>query len=495
MEAIKLAISFLVSIFTIIGGIVLCLQTPVIGLQGLILFAMIAVIVLLVKYIITIINSLKTPILIRTDFNTLLSTQAFKGKFNKEYQKLDDLAKCTFTLLLLDQTKSGAWSNTYLYRRIICREGIPFAKGSLTGTPLALFSILSLIDNDDYDFIEYLTSDLAETLNKVIQPDGQYLRRYTVGTVGRVPEMEPARHTSGGLLSAILIGDVTELDKISLKYLLKVNSLQDSWDKGIVIRTLLSVLYSKHFSIYYKLKTYLFRNRLINRLIDESKFAKHQSLIWSHPYEYGKDINNQWATIWALYPLMSDKLLSKRKRNKIKLILESLINSQISASENKDALLPSEIDGNNYKGKGEFVFSTVLIPTIFRSFDREDYLQQSLTRILNNSENIIIRPSQPSNDDVKSIEGYFAWSAMCLTAASFGVTIDKTSTKLIMKLIKELKGIQFNLNEQKDISTAISNCLLRYNIFPNEFIEPLKISIINLLKYRNKIDEEELILN
>ncbi len=495
MESFKFTLSLLISIFAIVGGIILFLQNPLLEYKGLILLATILVVVFAVKFIVGTIEPSKSPILIRTNFSSFLPKINLKDK--PEFEKLCDLTKCAFTLLLLEQTESGTWSNSYLYRRIISNEGIPLSKGSLTGTPLALFSILSLIDKDDHDFIEYLTGNLTETLNKVIQPDGQYLRRYTIGQVGRVPEMEPPRHTAGGLLCAIIIGDITELDKVCLKFLLDVKALPDAWDKGIVIRTLTSVIYDNHFSSIDRLKSYRRRNRLINLLIEEAKFAKHQSLIWSHPYEYGKDINNQWATIWALYPLISDKLLSSQKRRALQKILKNLIKSHIAASLDKSSLLPAEIVIENFQGKGEYVFSTALTPTILHAFENysvsehEQTSLNALNRILSNAKKIIKNPTQSPNQDIKSLEGYFAWAGMCLTSASFGIAIDKTSTKLIVKLVKELRSIKVDSSLDENMNIQIEKYLQKYNIFSDEFIDPLKISIGNLLQYRDAVQAEE----
>lgn len=105
-----------------------------------------------------------------------------------------EITKAALVLMALDRTDSGLWGKSYILRT--GRKSA--AHGSLTGTPIALVAVHSILGDDSAAIHDWTSHPLVETLTSIIDDDGRYVRGPQVVQMGTAPEFEPPRHAAGG---------------------------------------------------------------------------------------------------------------------------------------------------------------------------------------------------------------------------------------------------------------------------------------------------------
>ncbi|MCK4546975.1 MAG: hypothetical protein KAW17_05970, partial [Candidatus Eisenbacteria sp.] len=358
-----------------------------------------------------------------------------------------EMAKAAFLLLAFDRTATGCWGKTYLYRRVRSGSGIPRAGGSLGGTPLALAAIASCSHQSDFRLRRWALHPLFQTLAKVLTNDGSYLRGATFGEMGRVPLFEPLRHAAGGCLIKLMFGDPDTRDIRTLRILCGSHLDPMAWDHAMVCRVLLQAHFT---SLPRKIRRLaLARHRaVLEELLARAENAPVAARIWADSYEYGVDVNTQWAAVWALLPCLlvpgTPRELSDRLDKTIRRFL--LAYSSTTADE---SLLPSRV-GKDGRGSGSHVFATAMGVVAWRVLElhntgtathaRIDAAQQTLRmlrRLTGCWPGVIESPSKATAADPLTTEGYFAWAGLCLASTSLGARIAEDDCRKAVGIAKE----------------------------------------------------------
>lgn len=403
---------------------------------------------------------------------------------------LHELATASVLLLAFDRTESGCWGRTYIYRRIVSNAGVPLAGGSLTGTPLAVSSIASCATEDVFFVREWLSHPLIETLARVLTSGGQYLLGSSVGQIARVPSFEPLRHSAGGCLSTLFLGQPTPSDLKTLEVLCKSPTDPMAWDKAIVARVLLHSTYLR--SVPFKLRRMASAKHkaLLEELlaVQEGALASH---MWSDPYLYGVDVNNQCATVWAIVPMITASRLPTSTRRLLGTILRRFLLAQSAAETSGGNLLSSKIDKQG-NGSGEHVFATAIAVWAWRTLElnriepmatgrpqAEEMAQKSLRRILNHLPRAIEKPSEVPTDDPIALEGYFAWAGLCVAAASVGVRLSDQEFRKIIAIVKHVRLVPIDGLTHEEVANAYSEVIQRAALLKPEIALSVAKSMAN----------------
>jgi hypothetical protein len=367
---------------------------------------------------------------------------------------LTELTKGAFLLLAFDRTLTGCWGKTYLYRRLLSGHGLPEAKGSLTGTPMALVGMASTAVQAESVIRDWARPALLRTLANCLTSDGRYRRSFETGTVGgKVPVFEPLRHDAGACLSTLFLGNPGMRDIRTLENLSTATAGPMAWDKAIVARTLLQAYHMK--PLHWRLKRRM-KNRqakLLRELIADGATATKAARVWTNSYEYGMDANNQWATVWAILPSVVSSELPTSLRRELELTLRMLLVAQDMSATGGDRLLAGAINIDG-EGIGQHVFATAIAELAWRTLEvyglddtmpqkqeARYYSERTLKRLLGVGRRILELPSLHNESQPLELEGYFAWAGLCLAGASLGIHISSVDAHKFFDLVRQLEAV------------------------------------------------------
>jgi hypothetical protein len=280
---------------------------------------------------------------------------------------LTELTKGAFLLLAFDRTLTGCWGKTYLYRRLLSGHGLPEAKGSLTGTPMALVGMASSAGQAESVIRNWARPALQRTLANCLTADGRYRRSFETGTVGvKVPVFEPLRHDAGACLSTLFLGNPGKRDIRTLENLCTSTVGPMAWDKAIVARTLLQACHIRSLPWRLRRRMRIRQAKILRQLIADEVTTTKATRIWADSYEYGMDANNQWATVWAILPSVASTDLPAALRRELELTLRIFLVAQDMTTTGEDRLLAGAINIDG-KGIGEHVFATAIAELAWRT--------------------------------------------------------------------------------------------------------------------------------
>lgn len=367
-------------------------------------------------------------------------------------QELSDLAKAAFVLLLFEQTETGCWGKSYLPRHLAKGEPMPRAMGAITGTPFALMAISSYVERtnsetNSIDGAERLVLDSTEctvfdTLDGLLQPDGSYLKGYKETYPGRKKDFESPRHEAGACLIRMLYGELTERDFRTIERLCRPMDDPVTYDFAVVSRLFFQVPYLPSIPFRLRLRVALKRRKLLARLVREVQAASAANIAGKSTMRH--ESINQWSTASYILPLVTLPTMSKATRTTLIHRMQQFFSARSASSLTESSLLPVEI-GEAMKGQGISAFGTGVGLLMWRTLERmtgnndmpSKQAQKMLDRFLKSAGDAIEAPMSNPSPDVP--EGYLGWGAICLGAASVGITIPFDDCVKAIALTTELK--------------------------------------------------------
>ena len=396
--------------------------------------------------------------------------------------QFNEMAKGALVLLAFDRAASGCWGKTYLYRRHISKSGIPLAGGSLTGTPLALTAVAScVLDENGTAVRDWLRHPLLETLARILTQGGHYLHGFSEGQVGTVPAFEPLRHSAGGCLSKLLLSANGPGDLRTLQLLCNPQELPMSWDKAVTARTLLHMSFLRRIPLKIR-----YQGKRRSRVLIEALLAVPAGLtgahIWSDSYGYGKDANNQWASVWALLPIVAAKCQPRPVNERLREVLRRFLLAQAAAAPSDTGLLPNKIDKTG-KGSGQHVLGTAMALAAWRTLevsktddnirDADEaavYGQKMLNRLLESWPGVLELPAFCDEHEPLELEGYFAWAALLIAAATLGVFVTTDDYQKVVRLVAEVARLDPAAVQEGSLGTIYTSQLIASGLFMPETI-------------------------
>jgi len=363
-------------------------------------------------------------------------------------EQLTELAKAALILLLFDRTDSGCWGKTYLSRRRASNEGVPLARGSLGGTPLAMIAIGSSL-SDPSPLRGSFSSALDETLAKLLVAErGRYRRGLAFSDGGEFPSWEPGRHTAGALLTRLLLNRDKAVDRKTVEYLCDATLDDMSWEKAIVARALAQAETRRTTPRILKSRV---RVRIGVLLRDLSAVPPDRTIahLWADRYTYGLDVNNQWGTAFWMLPFIAGALPSHGAQVLLAEALRGFLLAQAASARGGSSLLASNVDPSG-KGSGNYVFGTAIAVVAWRTLqlfapkpgEREEaalHARKMVNRLLSNWNDSLEIPSISDPGNRCALEGYLAWAGLLLATASVGTRIAVHELEEAMRLTSKLE--------------------------------------------------------
>ncbi len=382
-----------------------------------------------------------------------------------EREKLTDLAKAAFILLLLEQTESGCWSKTYLYRHR--PEPLPVAHGALTGTPFALIALsstaLSSYEDEKNNTLQPLYQILFETLARIIRDDGSYLKRYTqVSAMGPGPEPEKPRHAAGACLCKLIYGVVDSRDLKTIENMISQTVGLQSYDQAVLSRLLLQVVQMD--SVRQNL-----RRRSGKRLIEllgllaTTGQRSSAAYTWAQESDLQHDSKNQWGTVWWILPSLIAPQIPVPLKDTLSDRLIQFLLAQSAAEPTGNKLLATEIDQSG-RGQGNCVFGTGVALVAWRLLENEKLgnknqataqAKRMVNRIVSCPVDAIESPSL--NEPPHILEGYLGWAAICLAAASVGIQLSREECRTAVSLSRELNNGVIDNRSDSELESLIES--------------------------------------
>ena len=382
-------------------------------------------------------------------------------------QYFTELAKAAFILLAVDRADSGCWGKTYLHRRKATGNDLSRARGSLTGTPIALLALGSYAAECKSVISDWVSHPLSETLAALVTRDGRYLRGEEVAQMGRMLTFEPLRHAAGGFLSALLISDPTPNDLKTLSLLCSSPPELIAYDRAIVSRALLQALSNNSFPIELRQQAAIRHGEILDSLVESGEAALTSSHIWADQYEYGIDTNFQWGTVlWVLNGIANTNFLPKQHKE-FESILRKLLLARSAEDSTGENLLPKRL-AYPFKKQGEHVFGSAVALLAWRTLELlhfNDTLQNNkqagwqsqrmVNRFLNAPSDILEIPAKYAEGEPEALEGYLGWAGLCLAAASLGIRIQLDDCHKVLGLTQRLNAAIDNPHDKQQLTTIL----------------------------------------
>lgn len=387
----------------------------------------------------------------------------------EDANKAREICKAAFLLLAFDRTKTGCWGKSYLYRRSKSKSGIPLARGSLTGTPMSVVGIMSVAEVSEQEFHEWLIQPLMATLSKLITDDGLYLQGAREAQMGKTAVYEPERHAAGGLLIRLLCKEVSLRDLATLRMLNSATLEPSSWARSIVARALLHATYSDQVPFSIRRAARIKAKALLRQLVDSAKAATLPTRMWVDSLDYGLDVTNQWASVWAILPCLSSEKLPGRLRNELQESIKQLLRAHAGAARSEKELLPSRITYGG-EGTGSHVFGTAISLVAWRTLEGGALnlstcveaafeARRALGRLLSFYPEIVEFPSRQEGQDPVTVEGYFAWAGLCLAGACLGISLSADEVLKAVKMVNAIEQAQENTPSETDLAAEVERLI------------------------------------
>lgn len=377
---------------------------------------------------------------------------------NNSESDVMDLLKGSLTLLAFERTETGLWGKSYLYRKVMSNYPLPVSRGSLTGTPLALVAMAACVEMKDHTFRDWAYPPLSQTLAENLSPDGRYVFGYRVSEAEyKTPDFEPLRHEAGGALATLLFKDPGQRDIKTIERLCTIMPGHIGWDKAIHFRTLLEVTTMPSVPRKLRRKAMNSLKDTFTDLIRAAQSTVKVNQIWADLLHWNTGAKNQWMSLWAILPAISHSGIRRKLRSDFELLLRQFLIAQgTKAHENR--LLPFSISESG-QASGEYIFGTAIAVVAWRTLAlfgiyriREDniHAQRIFDRLVKRLPYILEMPSKHPRGKPVNLEGYFAWSGICLATASLGIRISDFEFGKILDLVQNLDSSS-NPNEYQKL--------------------------------------------
>jgi hypothetical protein len=354
--------------------------------------------------------------------------------------------------------------------------------GAITGTPFALLAISSYTAGKNSESRTFGRTELLvhestdhavfKTLDRLLQPDGSYVRGYKGSFTGRrVPDPESTRHEAGACLIRMLYGEMEERDLRTIERLFLPMSDPDTYDFAVISRVFFQVPYLHSIPSRLQSSVASRREKLLARLMRKIQSAKSANIVGGKSSMRHESIN-QWSTAWYVLPLLTlPSIPSDLRAILIKRVRQFFIDRS-AASASEASLLPTEVD-ESFRGDGKSAFGSGLALVSWRILERmkpkdktpSKQAQKMLDRIVDSAADVIKAPMfNPSADKP---EGYLGWGAICLGAASVGIRISHDDCRAAIALTKQLNDEPVNSRSEKELESAYIRIIKK-----NKFLEP-----------------------
>lgn len=399
-----------------------------------------------------------------------------------QQERLSEVAKAAFVLLLFEQTETGCWGKSYLPRHLSRGETLPLALGAITGTPFALLAISSYAagkksetgTSSRTELLVHESTDHAvfKTLARLLQPDGSYLRGHKESYTGRrVPDPERSRHEAGACLIRMLYGEIEERDLKTIERLCKPMFKPETYDFAVVSRLFFQVPYLNSIPLRLQSRVARRREKLLAELVREIHSAKGANIAGGKSSMRHESIN-QWSTAWYVLPLLTLPSIPSAVRAILINRVRQFFLDRSAASLTEASLLPTQVD-ESFRGDGKSAFGSGLALISWRILERmvpkdkmrSKQAQKIVDRIVDSTADVIKAPM--FNPGPETPEGYLGWGAICLGAASVGIRISYDDCHAAITLTKQLNDELVDNRSEKELERAYIRIIKK-----NKFVKP-----------------------
>lgn len=392
-------------------------------------------------------------------------------------EALTELAKSALILLAFDRTGTGCWGKSYLYRRKTSDEGVPSAQGSLSGTSVAMVAIGAVVD-DACVLHDSFCGALVDTLARLfVAKNGRYLRGRGFSDMGKVPLWEPCRHVAGAVLTKLLLNRDSTADLKTIEYLCEAILEDMSWERTIVARALAHAVILQRTPPALKSRVKVRVGVLLQDLAAPPKSVA--ALSWADPYSYGRDVNNQWGTVFYLLPFISRALPSGRAHTVLADRLRQFLLAQGASTDGNESLLPGLVDADG-KGRGRYVFGTTIAVVAWRTLQfiaqTPDGAQEAMfhargmaMRLIGNRTDALEIPSVVDPSNPSALEGYLGWAGLLLAAGTLGIRIGVHELQATMRLASELESLAATV-ERDTLQSTFSSVLSKSGLLGSQSV-------------------------
>jgi hypothetical protein len=397
-------------------------------------------------------------------------------------RRLSEVAKAAFVLLLFDRTGTGCWGKSYLPRHL---SDLPDAMGAITGTPFALLAISSytaeqtsetrIFGRTERVVHKSADKDVLKTLDDLLQPDGNYLRRERGSFTGSTDLfLEHPRHAAGACLIRMLYGEIEDRDFRTIERLCKPMSKPETYDLAVVCRVLSQVRYLDSIPPDLQQRVTRTHKSLLAKLVGDIRSAKIANIArvksGTRPESIEQWSTAQWSTAWYVLPLLTLPSIPSVLIDRVRRFF--LNRSEASSSET--SLLPTKVDGS-FRGDGKSAFGSGLALVSWRILEKmapkdkvpSKQAQNMVDRIIDSTADAIEAPM--FNPNPEKPEGYLGWGAICLGAASVGIRISYEDCQAAITLTKQLKAEPVNRRSEKELERAYLRLIKKNKLLKTEF--------------------------
>lgn len=397
-----------------------------------------------------------------------------------QQERLSEVAKAAFVLLLFEQTETGCWGKSYLRRHLSKGETLPLALGAITGTPFALLAISSYAagkksetgTSGRTELLVHESTDHAvfKTLARLLQSDGSYLRGHKESYTGRVPDPERSRHEAGACLIRMLYGEIEERDLKTIERLCKPMFNPETYDFAVVSRLFFQVPYLDSIPLRVQSRVARRREKLLTMLLSKIQSAKSANIAGGESDMH--ESTNQWSIAWYVLPLLTLLSIPEDVRAILIKRVAQFFSERSRASLNEASLLPTQVD-ESFNGNGKSAFGSGLALVSWRILERMEpkdktrlkQAQKMVDRIIDSTSDALEAPM--FNPSLEKPEGYLGWGAICLGAASVGIRISYDDCHAAVTLTKQLNDELVDSRSEKELERAYIRIIKK-----NKFVKP-----------------------
>jgi hypothetical protein len=384
--------------------------------------------------------------------------------FPRSDETFHELAAAAACLILLERTQTGFWGYSYLYRLHVTGHTLPVAGGSLTGTPFAFTSLAHCTEKWDEETERCVSGAIHSTLAGIFR-DGQYLRNQRPGQLGLTWDFEPPRHVAGALLSKILLGCASRADEKTIDYLTQITTHEMAWDLAISARSLITASMYPVFTRRARRSAAAYGEELLRRLIIRAGQSESPADIWANTYGYGTRDESQWATVWAVLPLLETAQLSPNIRTELQVSVEKLLWSTQHLDRSELQVFPRAtrvwaLKAISETGRSEYGLS---IRDVQASLDEES------RKFLEDRHSLLLSPIIGWEERDLGLEGFVGWAGICIAAGACGSRLSVRELRTARILAQQICESREGLSSDPGILHA-QNLIAQSGLFSADYV-------------------------
>jgi hypothetical protein len=162
--------------------------------------------------------------------------------------------------------------------------------------------------------------------------------------------------------------------------------------------------------------------------------------------------------------------------------LRRFLLAQAAASPSDTGLLPNKLDKAG-KGSGEHVLGTAMAVAAWRTLEvlktddnirdtdeAAGYGQKMLNRLLESWPGVLELPAFCDEQEPLELEGYFAWAALLIAAATLGVFVTTDDYQKVLRLVAEVARLDPASVQEGSLGTIYTSQLVNSGLFMPETI-------------------------